>query len=54
MISLLCKSEPLSVATAPAYYVDAMYKDLPGAIFDGKTGYTVPCNSKVNISMVFG
>ncbi|KAJ3554113.1 hypothetical protein NM688_g3271 [Phlebia brevispora] len=42
-------------ATAPPYYVDAMYKDIPGATFDENiNGYYVPCDTKTNISMVFG
>jgi hypothetical protein len=30
-----------------------MYKDLPGAFFTGN-GYAIPCDSKINVSLVFG
>ncbi|KAH9917043.1 aspartic peptidase domain-containing protein [Fomitopsis serialis] len=44
-----------SFATAPRYYVDAMYKDVPGAEFNESIGsYTLPCDTKLNVSMVFG
>ncbi|KAI0926033.1 hypothetical protein AcW1_008309 [Taiwanofungus camphoratus] len=44
-----------SLATAPPFYVDAMYKHISGAKFsDDLQTYTLPCHSKVNISMVFG
>ncbi|KAH9930032.1 aspartic peptidase domain-containing protein [Fomitopsis serialis] len=46
-----------SLAQVPRYYLDAMFQDLPGAIYteqDGKNYYTVPCETKVNISMIFG
>ena len=31
-----------------------MYKNVPGAVFDGVSGYQIPCDTKVNISMIFG
>ncbi|KAI0673776.1 aspartic peptidase domain-containing protein [Trametes maxima] len=43
----------------PKYYVDAIYKDIPGAFLtdnaDGANGYgyVVPCDTKLNISFVF-
>ncbi|GJE93429.1 A1 family peptidase [Phanerochaete sordida] len=43
-----------STSTAPPQYVDAMYKHLPGARFDSKNRrYYVPCDTKLNISIVF-
>ncbi|GBE88337.1 acid protease [Sparassis crispa] len=44
-----------SLMIAPPYYVDGIYKDIPGAqwIPSMKT-YSVPCSTKLNISMVFG
>lgn len=44
-----------AAATAPQYYVDAMYKDYPGAVWNDSIGfYTLPCDAKINVSMVFG
>ncbi|KZT07621.1 acid protease [Laetiporus sulphureus 93-53] len=44
-----------ALANAPEYYVDAMYKDLPGSVWNETLGrYVLPCTTKVNISMVFG
>ncbi|PCH42247.1 acid protease [Wolfiporia cocos MD-104 SS10] len=44
-----------SLATAPPYYVDAMYKNISGAKFsEDLQTYTLPCSTKLNISMVFG
>ncbi|KZT73137.1 acid protease [Daedalea quercina L-15889] len=44
-----------SYATAPQYYVDAMYKNVPGAVYNDSIGfYTLPCDTKLNVSMVFG
>jgi len=35
-------------------YVDAIYKDVPGATFDSSSGaYLVPCNAALNVSFVF-
>ena len=31
-----------------------MYKDVPGAVFDGKSRYTLPCNSVVDVSVAIG
>lgn len=42
------------LAQAPPYYVDAMYAHVPGAQFDGVGTYSLPCDTKINISMVFG
>ncbi|OBZ66213.1 Aspartic protease [Grifola frondosa] len=47
---------------APPYYVDALYKNIPGAVFhdviegyeDRSSGYLLPCDTKINASMVFG
>ncbi|OBZ66133.1 hypothetical protein A0H81_13730 [Grifola frondosa] len=47
-----------SYALAPPYYVDALYKNLPGAVFadnvagTGFGGYYLPCNTKINASLV--
>ncbi|OBZ76478.1 Aspartic protease [Grifola frondosa] len=42
-------------ALAPPYYVDAMYKDIPGAQYSPDDQfYYVPCDSKVNVSVVVG
>ncbi|KAH9838434.1 aspartic peptidase domain-containing protein [Rhodofomes roseus] len=44
-----------SLATAPRYYVDAMYKDVPGSKFNKSIGYyTLPCDTRLNVSMAFG
>ncbi|KZT73607.1 acid protease [Daedalea quercina L-15889] len=52
--SLALLDSGTSLALVPRYYVDAMYKDLPGAVFLEEGGYyQVPCETKVNISMVF-
>lgn len=32
-----------------------MYKDYPGAVWNDSIGfYTLPCDAKINVSMVFG
>ncbi|KAI0652499.1 aspartic peptidase domain-containing protein [Trametes meyenii] len=47
-----------SYVRGPKYYVDAIYKDIPGAFLtnnaDGANGYgyVVPCDTKLNISFV--
>lgn len=41
-------------AQAPQDVVDAMYRDLPGSEFDGCCQYTLPCDTKMNISVVVG
>ncbi|KDQ55528.1 hypothetical protein JAAARDRAFT_338901 [Jaapia argillacea MUCL 33604] len=42
-----------SLASVPPSYAEAIYKDLPGAeLVDG--AWVVPCDTKVNISFVFG
>ncbi|EKM55233.1 uncharacterized protein PHACADRAFT_195260 [Phanerochaete carnosa HHB-10118-sp] len=41
-------------ALAPAEVVDAMYRDLPGAEFDGCCQYTLPCATLTNISVIIG
>ncbi|KZT73170.1 acid protease [Daedalea quercina L-15889] len=44
-----------SLAAAPRAYVGAIHEEVPGAVFDGSLGYyTLPCDAKLNISMVFG
>ncbi|CAL1702627.1 unnamed protein product [Somion occarium] len=53
--TLILLDSGTSLSTAPPDYVDAMYKNLPNASFDDESGfYIVPCDSKVNVSMVFG
>jgi len=45
-----------SVITAPQFYVDAIYKNVPGvqAVADAPPGfYFVPCETKFNVSAVF-
>ncbi|KAK7681853.1 hypothetical protein QCA50_015200 [Cerrena zonata] len=43
-----------SLATAPRAYVDAIY-NVTGAKFDDESGfYIVPCDTKINVTMVFG
>lgn len=45
----------LGTATAPPYYVDAMYKTVLGAVYDSTIqGYIVPCDTQLNITLVFG
>ncbi|GJE87016.1 A1 family peptidase [Phanerochaete sordida] len=39
-------------ALAPAEIVDALYKDLPGAEFDGCCQYTLSCDTLTNISVI--
>ncbi|KAH9948706.1 aspartic peptidase domain-containing protein [Amylocystis lapponica] len=40
---------------APQFYVDAMYKNVPGANFSKDLqSYILPCDTRLNISMVFG
>lgn len=41
-------------ALAPPEVVDALYKDLPGAEFDGCCQYTLPCDTLTNISVIIG
>ncbi|KDQ59305.1 hypothetical protein JAAARDRAFT_192815 [Jaapia argillacea MUCL 33604] len=44
-----------STGLVPRFYADAMFKDLPGAVFnDSINRYLLPCDSKVNVSFVFG
>ncbi|KDQ57373.1 hypothetical protein JAAARDRAFT_36005 [Jaapia argillacea MUCL 33604] len=44
-----------SYALAPRFYADAIFKDVPGAVFNmTQSMYTVPCDTKVNVSFVFG
>ncbi|EIW64103.1 acid protease [Trametes versicolor FP-101664 SS1] len=49
-----------SYARGPQYYVDTIFKDVAGAIptdnADGSNGfgYVIPCDTKLNISFVFG
>ncbi|KAI0782057.1 aspartic peptidase domain-containing protein [Abortiporus biennis] len=41
-----------ATANIPPFYVDAIYSNIPGAEpIDG--GYIIPCNTKLNVSMVF-
>lgn len=41
-------------AQAPRKFGDAMYSSVPGAVFDESSSYTLPCDTQLNISMVFG
>ncbi|KDQ59377.1 hypothetical protein JAAARDRAFT_34102 [Jaapia argillacea MUCL 33604] len=44
-----------SFALAPRFYADAIFKDVPGAVFNtAHSMYTVPCDTKVNVSFIFG
>ncbi|KAI0640059.1 aspartic peptidase domain-containing protein [Trametes polyzona] len=49
-----------SYTRGPQYYVDAIFRDVPGAILtdnaDGSngTGYIIPCDTKINVTLVFG
>ncbi|KDQ56724.1 hypothetical protein JAAARDRAFT_36213 [Jaapia argillacea MUCL 33604] len=44
-----------SEALFPRFYADAIYKGLPGAVFnESQQAYNVPCDTKVNVSFVFG
>lgn len=44
-----------SLAQLPKVYVDAIYGSVPGAVFDPTEGqYTIPCDTKLNISFSFG
>ena len=41
-------------ATAPPAYVEAMY-NVTGSVFDAESGFwVVPCETQINVSMVFG
>ncbi|KAI0784375.1 aspartic peptidase domain-containing protein [Abortiporus biennis] len=44
-----------SLTDMPAYYVDLIYKNIPGAkpIADMPGMYQLPCDTKLNVSMVF-
>lgn len=45
----------ITLDIAPRSFVDAMFKDIPGAEFDDDFGlYRIPCDAKVNVSLVFG
>lgn len=54
------KRQLLYAARGPQYYVNAIFKDVAGAIptdnADGSNGfgYVIPCDTKLNISFVFG
>ena len=40
---------------APRFFVDAMFKDVPGAEFDEDSKiYILPCDSQVNVSLSIG
>ena len=41
------------LGTAPPPYVDAMYASIPGAKLASDGSYIVPCDTKMNVSMVF-
>ena len=41
-------------AAAPPVFVDVMYQNQPGAIFDGVSEYTLPCNDMVTVEIVIG
>ncbi|OJT08990.1 Aspartic protease [Trametes pubescens] len=48
-----------SFMTGPPAYVDAVYKDVPGAIPTNDTngagpGYIIPCDTKMNLTLHFG
>ncbi|CCL98181.1 uncharacterized protein FIBRA_00175 [Fibroporia radiculosa] len=44
-----------TLGSAPSYYVDAMYKNVPGAQWsDEWMTYQVSCDTKINISMALG
>lgn len=41
-------------AYIPQFYLDAIYKDVPGAKFDEADGvYWLPCDAYVNVTFVF-
>ena len=41
-------------ATAPPAYVEAMY-NVTGSVFDAESGlWVLPCETQINVSMVFG
>ncbi|THG98974.1 hypothetical protein EW026_g3293 [Hermanssonia centrifuga] len=42
-----------SRAQAPQPLVDAIYQNLPDAVYDDGS-YTMPCDSKINVSIIFG
>ncbi|KAI0729115.1 aspartic peptidase domain-containing protein [Fomitopsis betulina] len=43
-----------TVGVVPRDVLDFMYQDLPGAVWlEDESTYQIPCNTKVNISMVF-
>ncbi|CAL1701692.1 unnamed protein product [Somion occarium] len=45
----------ISLDIAPKTFVDAMFKDVPGAFFDEDSRlYVVPCDTKLNVSLVAG
>ncbi|KAK7691394.1 hypothetical protein QCA50_004793 [Cerrena zonata] len=45
----------ISLDIAPKGFVDAMFQNVPGAVFDESTrNYIVPCNTKVNVSLSVG
>ncbi|KDQ58028.1 hypothetical protein JAAARDRAFT_193505 [Jaapia argillacea MUCL 33604] len=42
-------------ALLPRFYADAIFNDLPGAVFnESRSTYIVPCDTKLNVSFVFG
>ncbi|KDQ57375.1 hypothetical protein JAAARDRAFT_194518 [Jaapia argillacea MUCL 33604] len=44
-----------SLALVPHFYANAIFKDVPGAVFNtAQQTYTVPCDTKVNVSFIFG
>ncbi|KAL4247863.1 peptidase A1 family protein [Abortiporus biennis] len=47
--AILHSKSPYSFA--PAAYVDAIYKHLPGSMFNGVDRYIIPCDTKVNINI---
>lgn len=53
LISLLDSGTSLS--TLPQYYVDLIYKNVPGSqpVDDSPGFYVLPCETKLNVSMVF-
>ena len=48
----------LTAVHGPRHYVEAVYKDIPGAVAEeypgGETLWTVPCDAKVTVSLSFG
>lgn len=53
LVDVGVQTEPLA-GTIPREVLDFMYQDLPGAEWsEDDSTYQVPCNTKLNISLVF-